>query len=716
METVLQVAELGFKIIPVQQRNKIPLVKNWPKAATNDPATIKQWASSYPNCNWGIATGKRSGIFVVDIDPKNGGDKTWRNLVKQHGEPLTVTVLTGSKGLHFYFKLPQDFDVGSTAGALGQGIDTRGEGGQVIIPPSIHANGNQYQWVEGRSPMDVKVATAPDWILTALREYAASGLTALGGVIPEGTKNNNVYHHSLLLARQGATQEFVLNIMKEWCKENRVEGIDDAELEATVVSAFKKAEADKKISVSSTFERTDDDNAKRFLADHGDKVLYVPGMGWHVWSGKHWEYDADNAHVTNFAIETMRALREEALEDMRNPVKFKEAMAKASWANQSLNVGRLSAMIELASKSLNNRMMAEEMDGAHTTFLFNCGNGTLDLRTGELREARKSDYITKLCAIDYNPVAKCPTWLDTMDLAFEGNTNLISFMQRALGYTLTGSVSEQCLFIAWGESGNNGKSTILEAVQRILGTGYAQMSDMKVVTSLEMDNRVASSMAKLQGARMVSMNEAEEHQKMSESIVKQLTGGDTVEACKKYHEPFNYIPTFKLWVRTNDKPTIRGVNDAIWRRIKLIPFVHPIPSEKRKRRDVIDAALAAEAEGILAWCVAGAKMWFESGLQAPEVVNEAVNAYRSEMDIVQQFFDECIIESDDPTIYCNRSDMYQAFIGWCKENGYKFFMSADSFGRRFSKKLQLPQSREKRKGTYIWTGVRLTETAAMYTI
>jgi putative DNA primase/helicase len=193
-----------------------------------------------------------------------------------------------------------------------------------------------------------------------------------------------------------------------------------------------------------------------------------------------------------------------------------------------------------------------------------------------------------------------------------------------------------------------------------------------------------------------------------------LTGGDTVEACKKYHEPFNYIPAFKLWIRTNDKPAIRGVNDAIWRRVKLIPFIKPIPADKRKRRDIIDAALATEAAGILAWCIRGAMEWFKSGLQAPEVVDEAVNTYRSEMDIVQQFYDECIIFTPGATV--SRADIYQAFLGWCKENGYKFFMSADSLGRRFGKKLETPQAREKRNGKYVWVDIRLTDSAAMFTV
>ncbi len=162
-----------------------------------------------------------------------------------------------------------------------------------------------------------------------------------------------------------------------------------------------------------------------------------------------------------------------------------------------------------------------------------------------------------------------------------------------------------------------------------------------------------------------------------------------------------------MWIHTNEKPVIRGANDAIWRRIKLIPFIHPIPPEKRKRRDVVDDALKAEAEGILAWLVQGARIWYQQGLQLPEEVTGAVDSYRSEMDYIQQFFDECIIAGPSES----RQSVYQAFTAWCRENGIKYVMSAASFGRRFSKKLVVDQPREKQNGQYVWHGISLTESA-----
>ena len=705
-QSLMKLAERGFRLMPVLSRNKVPLLDNWSAAASSDLQKITEWGYKYPNCNWGLLTGEN--LFVVDIDPVKNGDSEWKKLVAKYGEPLTVTTITGSLGLHFYFKMPVDFIVTNTSNKLAIGIDTRGVGGQVIIPPSIHANGNQYKWVEGRSPLQMEIAVPPPWLIERLRSIVATDLPSVGSPIQKGERNNSIYHNSLQLARNNADQEFTFKTMRLWCDQNGAQDISDSEIMATIDSAYKKAKQESTRS-ESTFEKTDDDNARRFLADHGEDILNVSGMGWHVWDGKHWAFDFEDAIVTNKAITTMRAMREEALEEAKVPGQFKQALIKANWANSSLNLGKLIACLSLAGKYTSVRMPATDMDAVNKKFLLNCQNGTVDLRTGKLMPHSKTEYLTKIVPYNYNPDALCPTWEETMDLAFESDPTLISFMQRALGYTTTGSTTEQCLFICWGESGNNGKSTILEAVQRLLGD-YAQMSDMKVITSAEMDNRVASSMAKLQGARLVSLNEADEHQKMSEAIVKQLTGGDTVEACKKYHEPFNFVPAFKMWIRTNDKPIIRGSNDAIWRRIKLIPFVNPIPAEKRKRRDIIDDALDAEAEGILAWLVRGAVLWYKNGLQAPAVVDEAVTAYRSEMDLVQQFYDECLQLGE----HVNRQDVYHAFINWCKESGYKYIMTSDSFGKRLSKKCSGAQSREKRNGKYVWYGIHLTDNAKFF--
>jgi putative DNA primase/helicase len=403
----------------------------------------------------------------------------------------------------------------------------------------------------------------------------------------------------------------------------------------------------------------------------------------------------------------MLMLRDEALEEAKTPENFKSALAKAQWATNSLNLGRIRAAVSLSSTREKVRITMNDLDARDTRFLLNVKNGVIDLKTGELSPHNPELMITKLVDYNYKPSAKCPFWEHTFELAFGGNKDLINYMRRAIGYSITGSAAEQCLFICWGEQGNNGKSTILETLQWLCGP-YSQMSDMKVITSPDMDNRVASSLAKLPGVRLVSMNEADENQKLSEALVKQLTGGDTIQACKKFQAPFEFIPVFKLWIRTNEKPAIRGMSDAIWRRIKLIPFANSIPAEFRKSRDEVDDALHSEAEGILAWCVRGAMEWIEGGLKDPDEVSAATAGYRSEQDVITTFFDECIVEKSEAHVA--RNELYQVFSRWAHDNGLRFVMSSDAFGKRVGLKLQ-QRERVKVRGQYVWKGIALSEFA-----
>ncbi len=714
LKSVLDLAKLGFKIIPLYTRSKIPRLNEWQKKCSSDPGTIAGWVQ--PGGNWGVVTGKTSGVFVVDIDQKNGGLKKWDDLIGKNGDlPATVTALTGSGGLHLYFKYPSDRVINNRVGLAGGGIDVRGENGQVLVPPSTHPNGNPYTWLH--DPSVTTLQDAPEWLLNLIsQDTASSSFPDIGGPLERGTRNDTIFHQALALSKAGATVDFAVSTMVAWCIATGNSDMNNSEIEATVRSAFKRAETTAKSSADhlatsrQVFDigKTDYDNGQKILERHGENLRYTSGLGWFIWDGRVWKPDDDNAIIINLAVETMRDMRDHALDDAKDPAGFKAAFAKASWATICLNLAKIHAMIEMASKDSRVRVLVDDMDPTESKFTLNCKNGEVDLRTGVIIPHEKGAMLTRIIEHDYDPNAECPMWIRTLELAFDGNQSLIEFTQRAIGYSLTGSTAEQCMFICWGESGNNGKSTILEGLQRLLGRGYCQMSDMKVITSQDMDNRVASSLAKLQGVRLVSMNEAEENQKLSENLVKQLTGGDTLQACKKYQEPFEFTPVFKLWIRTNDKPIIRGINEAIWRRIKLIPFLKPIPPEFRKSRDEVDKTLDEEAEGILAWCVRGAIKWFSDGLKDPTEVTEAVNDYRTEMDVVSSFMDENVVFNE--TAHILRQDLYKSFTNWSRMNGYKYVMTSRSFGKRVGHRLN-QQGREMLDGQYVWRGIDLHDSA-----
>lgn len=708
IDKVLELAKMGFRLHPLHSRNKVPILGRWQDRASTVESTIKMWSAQHKDCNWGIATGKESGIVVVDIDPTHDGNISWRNLVSQFGDVHTVSVKTGSGGTHYYFKYPAGEEIGNSSGQIGKGIDVRGNDGQVVAPFSIHPNGNIYQWIN--SPEDVSLADLPTWILDKIKSATVQDYSSVGNVVEKGNRNNSMYHAALALARQGSPMEFALTAIHQWMSEQGHDDIPEDEVLATVDSAYKSA----KKKIIDINDRSDTLNAEILIDTYGEDLIYVSGMGWFYWNGKVWEPDEENAKITQLFISCMKTIREDTAQKMAaasSKGEIKDLSMIMQWTVKSLSIGSINAAIDLASTFNKVRKTTADIDPINSLWLLNCNNGTVNLKTGELQKHNKKDMITKMVPIDYNKDAKCEFWKNTFDLVFDENADLITFMQKALGYSITGSVDERCFFICWGESGANGKSTILETVQDMLGVGYAQMSDMVVITSSTTDNRVSSSLAKLQGARFVSMNEAEENQKLSEALVKQLTGGDTVQACFKYKNPFEYKPIFKLWIRTNEKPIIRSQNNSIWDRIKLIPFEKPIPKEKRLPRSEVDAKLLEEREGILTWLVDGAMQWIKDGsLNDPNQVSAAVQGYRTDSDIVRLFIEECGEEQRSSKV--KSAEAYQAFVGWSRDAGERYVMTRTKFVQRCSSILGTSTTRSG-GSTYI-VGMKLNSQASMY--
>lgn len=708
IDQVLDLAKKGFRLHPLHSKNKVPMLGRWQERATTVESTIRLWATQHNNCNWGIATGKDSGIVVVDIDPTHDGDVTWKNLVKEFGDVNTVSVKTGSGGTHYYFRYPANEEIGNSSGQVGKGIDIRGNNGQVVAPYSTHPNGNMYEWI--KSPDDVEIADLPQWILERIHAASSPEYDSVGNTVEKGNRNNSIYHAALALARQGSPMEFALTAIHQWMEEQGHADITDDEVLATVDSAYKAA----KKKVVDINDRSDTLNAEILIDTYGDDLIYVSGMGWFYWNGKVWEPDEENARIIQLFISCMKTLRDDTIQKMSaasSKGEIKDLATLLQWTVKSLSIGSINAAIDLASTFSKVRKTTADIDPVSSLWLLNCDNGTVNLKTGELQKHNKKDMITKMVPINYNKDARCDFWNGTFDLVFDKNKELITFMQKALGYSITGSVDERCFFICWGESGANGKSTILETVQDIMGIGYAQMSDMVVITSSTTDNRVSSSLAKLQGARFVSMNEAEENQKLSEALVKQLTGGDTVQACFKYKNPFEYKPIFKLWIRTNEKPIIRSQNNSIWDRIKLIPFEKSIPKEARLPRSDVDAKLLEEREGILAWLVQGAMMWLNEGsLSDPSEVSAAVHGYRTDSDIVRVFIEECAEEHSAHKV--KSSDAYQAFVGWSRDAGERYIMTRTKFVQRCSSILGTSTIRSG-GSTYI-VGMKINAQASMY--
>jgi putative DNA primase/helicase len=436
------------------------------------------------------------------------------------------------------------------------------------------------------------------------------------------------------------------------------------------------------------FNLTDLGNSERFVADHGQDVRYCYPWGkWLVWTGARWEAD-DSGKVHRLAKETVRGIYQEAAE-AESESQRKEL---ARHATRSEAEARIRAMLELAKSEVS--VSTDDLD--RDPWLLNVLNGTVDLhQSGELMEHRREDLITKLAPIEYDPEARAATWEAFLRRVLP-KEEVREFVRRAAGYSLTGDTSEQCMFINHG-GGNNGKSTFQETIAAALGD-YAMRAPTEMLLARRAGG-IPNDVARLKGGRFVMSSETEEGRRLAESLVKDLTGQDTISARFMRAEWFDFTPTHKLWLSTNHKPEIRGTDNAIWRRIRLVPWTVAIPPAEQDKK--LLAKLRKELPGILAWAVRGCLKWQREGLAEPEEVRSATAAYRSEMDVLAAFIeDRCVVGRG---LEAQATPLYNAYREWAESAGEKAEKQR-GFGMRLTER---GFAREKRGGTYRWLGIGL---------
>lgn len=435
---------------------------------------------------------------------------------------------------------------------------------------------------------------------------------------------------------------------------------------------------------------TDLGNAERLAIAHGQDLRFCRDWNkWLVWDGNRWAVDREN-QVQQMAKDTVRRIYLEAVEcndsDQRKKI--------AEHAESSEREPAIRALITLAQGEL--PILPERLDA--DPWMLTVRNGTVDLRTGKLLPARREDYITKTAAVRYDSEARCPTFMQFINKILLGNENLISFVQRAVGYSLTGKVTERCLFILHG-IGRNGKSTLLEVLQAMLDE-YALRTPTETLMVRYGGSEIPNDIARLKGARFVSASESEEGQRLAEAKIKDLTGGDTVSARFMRGEFFDFRPEFKLWLATNHRPVIRGTDNAIWDRIRLIPFEYRVPEEEQDPD--LPEKLKAELDGIFQWALEGCLAWLTNGLGKPAEIVQAVSEYRGEMDVLGQFLDDCC--ELEPYLETPVKDLYQEYRKWCEINAEKMISR-----KRFSQRLLergLEPTRDKTTRYFRGIGIR----------
>jgi putative DNA primase/helicase len=410
--------------------------------------------------------------------------------------------------------------------------------------------------------------------------------------------------------------------------------------------------------------RTDVGNAERFHDQHGADVRYtVDTKTWFEFQDPRWVGDA-TAAIMQRAKATVRRINIEVAEAEDD----KEREALRNHAKKSESEARLNAMVSLVRWEPGIPMGLTDFDC--DPFLACALNGVLDLQRGEFRPARREDLLTKQIPVAYNPAAWCPRWIKFLTEIMGGNQNLIQFLQRAVGYSLTGDVREQVLFFLFG-SGANGKSTFLRILLRLLGDYGTQAAKGLLIE--HRGDRHTTEIAELIGKRGVVSTEVGEGKNLAEELVKQLTGADRMKGRFMRCDNIEFDPTFKLWLAANHKPIIKGQDHAIWRRIPLIPFTVTFkdpdeagPGEPVKDPTLYDA-LVGELPGILNWAIKGCVAWQKEGLNIPPEVRAATAEYKAEMDVLGAFIDDrCVVK---PAASAGSTELYDAYVGWCIGTG-----------------------------------------------
>ena len=413
-----------------------------------------------------------------------------------------------------------------------------------------------------------------------------------------------------------------------------------------------------RLAARKVFNLTDLGNAERLVSRHGENIRYSEERKrWLVWNGKVWEWDF-GAKVMSLAKETVRNILREAA-DEKDDDRRKELIKHAV---RSESDAKLTAMVSLAQSEPGIPVQSKELNS--NPWLFNCLNGTVDLRTGELLPHKREDLITIMSPVNYDPSAPCELWLKFLNRVTGGNTELAQYLQRAVGYSLTGDTRAQVLFFLYG-LGNNGKSTFIATIRKMMA-GYGATTPVDMFLAKDKTSRgPKEDLANLQGKRFVAACEVEVGRKLAVVVIKEMTGGEAIRADRKYEHEIEFQPTHKLWISGNHKPVIADTSLAIWRRIKLIPFTVTIPDDEIDQE--LSLKLEVELSGILAWAVKGCLAWQREGLKEPREVTTATLAYRDEEDILAEYIqDRCVLKA---TATVAKGELYEDYKQWCENTG-----------------------------------------------
>lgn len=442
----------------------------------------------------------------------------------------------------------------------------------------------------------------------------------------------------------------------------------------------------------------DTGNAERIYDNFGDRLLYnFNDKSWYYWDKTRWHKDDTGTikRIADASLDIMASETEEYVkQDLINSggeVKLDNTgtpkdgeLTKAF--KKHIKTSRSSKSKNAMITELQHKLPALPGTFDKHPYLFNTPSCTVDLKSGKLLEHDKTKYITKMAGTTVSDTAKAPIWCNFLDTVFCGDKELVRYVQKAVGYSLSGSIAEQCMFFLHG-NGHNGKSTFLELLRALMGDYCVNAQIESFIISHRTGSNATSDIARLKGARLVTASEPNEGVRLDEGLIKQLTGGDVVTARYQYASEFEYTPEFKIWIAANHRPIIRGTDIGIWRRIHVIPFNANIPETKKDLR--LPQKLKTELPAILRWAINGYTLYSKEGLRKPAAVMAAVQCYKREMDVISAFIDACCIIGDGsvPSSY-----LYSTYKSWA-ENNNEYAMSHTKFTAELSKRDGITRAR-----------------------
>ena len=449
------------------------------------------------------------------------------------------------------------------------------------------------------------------------------------------------------------------------------------------------------------YSHDDTGNAERLKNHFGSLIRYnFTAKKWLYYDGQIWTPD-NSGRMKTLADEVVKRIKEEKI-FVSDDVDEEEAIkARQKHIKYSRNTTGKNNMLKECEHLL--PIAPDKMD--KDLDIFNIQNGYIDLKTGQLKEHDKTKFFTRISNSEYTDNADAPEWNKFLEDIFLGNQQLIKYIQRAIGYSLSGYTKEQVMFVLYG-NGRNGKSVFLDILNEVFGT-YAMNIKPDAIMVTKNSSDATPEIAKLDGARLVTTTEPNEGERFDEGLIKQLTGGDRVTARKLYENEFDFTPQFKLWMATNHKPYIRGRDEGIWRRMVIIPFDKQIPLHEIDYD--LTKKLKGELSAIMNWCVEGYLEWQRIGLAEPALIKAQRDSYRTEMDSIQAFIEERCSPHDNATIQAGI--FFSMYDEWARENN-QHRMSSTKFGREISKRFK----KEKIKGRMFYRGISINEESDNFTL